>query len=86
MIQTSQVLLGLPFTLTATAYDNRTAGGQGFVQLVAPATGDVGIFGTMPVFGVLTIHYTPEPATWLLLAGGLAALGAGRRRIRTGRR
>ena len=76
------VALGIPVTLTATAYDNRTAGGVGTVQLVAPATGDFGIFGSMPVFGVLQIRYTPEPGSLILLGSGLAALGAGVRRRR----
>ena len=76
--------LAIPITVTATAYDNRTAGGVGAVQLVAPATGNIGIFGAIPVFGVLQIEYTPEPGTWLLLGGGLTALGAAARRARRG--
>ncbi|MGI9431629.1 MAG: PEP-CTERM sorting domain-containing protein [Myxococcota bacterium] len=74
--------LANPITVTATAFDNRTAGGIGTVQLVAPATGDLGIFGGLPVFGVVRIAYTPEPGTLLLLGSGLAALAAGVRRSR----
>ena len=50
--------LAIPITLTATAFDNRTAGGAGLVQLVAPATGSLGIFGAVPVFGVVPF---PKP-------------------------
>ena len=82
VFQHASAALAIPITVTATAYDNRTAGGQGRIQLVAPATGGLGIFGALPVFGIVEIEYTPEPGTWLLLAGGLAALAAGARRTR----
>ena len=74
--------LAIPITVTATAYDNRTSGGIGAVQLVAPATGSLGLFGSMPAFGVLEITYTPEPTTALLVGVGLTVLGARMRRTR----
>ncbi|MGI9431129.1 MAG: hypothetical protein ACR2PQ_02890 [Myxococcota bacterium] len=75
--------LAIPITVTATAFDNRTAGGSGIVQLVAPATGAIGIVGSLPVFGVLQINYeVPEPAMMALgLAGGIVLVAAGRRKL-----
>jgi hypothetical protein len=68
----------IPLTLTATAFDKRTAGGVGTVQLVAPAIAKIygGNLGNLPVIGQLTLHYTPEPGTLLLLGSGVAGLVA----------
>src|SRR5690606_14914776 len=54
---------GLPVTITASAFDRRTAGGRGSVQLVAPASARLaaGILGTLPVVGILTLEFVPEP-------------------------
>lgn len=72
----------IPIVATATAFDNRTVDGAGTVQLVAPATADLGILGALPVFGVLTLEYAPEPGYLLLLgAGGLTLALAGRRKL-----
>jgi hypothetical protein len=71
-------------TATATAYDNRTAGGIGTVQLVAQgfALISAGALGNLPVFGVLTLTYTPEPGTLLLLGTGIAGLAViGRKKL-----
>jgi len=72
----------IPIVATATSFDNRTANGAGTVQLVAPATADLGILGALPVFGVLTLEYAPEPGYLLLLgAGALTLMLAGRRKL-----
>lgn len=74
--------LAIPFTATATAYDNRTPGGVGVIQLVAPAKLVLGVFGNLPAFGILTLNYTPEPGTLTLLGAGITALAMiGRRKL-----
>src|SRR5262245_60369648 len=59
-----------------------TGAPSGTVTLVTPVV----IFGgieNVPAFGVLTMHFVPEPATLVLLGGGIAALIArGHRRSR----
>ncbi|HSJ98860.1 MAG TPA: hypothetical protein VLC53_17425, partial [Myxococcota bacterium] len=44
---------GIPATVTATAFDKRTAGGEGTLQLVAPASMKLfgGGLGTLPIVG-----------------------------------
>jgi hypothetical protein len=70
---------------TATAYDNRDALGIGTVQLVATGyalVGAGGSLGNLPVFGTLTLTYTPEPGTLLLLGTGIAGLAViGRKKL-----
>ena len=79
--------LAIPATIRATAYDNRTPGGQGTIQLVAPTTVNTGVFGSYPLFGILTLTYTPEPGTLTLLGAGVATLAAiGRRKQPAARR
>jgi hypothetical protein len=79
------VAAGIPVAITATAFDNRTAGGAGTVQLVAPALAKIfaGNLGALPVVGVLTLQFVPEPGTLLLVGSGIVGLVAfGRKRTR----
>jgi hypothetical protein len=77
------VMAGIPLTVTATAFDNRTAAGVGTVQFVAPASVKVfgGNLGTLPVVGTLTLQFVPEPGTLLLVGAGLVGIVAFRRSI-----
>jgi hypothetical protein len=68
--------LANPVSATATAFDNRTTGGIGTMQLVAPTLMQFTnpAFGVFPVFATLTLTYTPEPGTLTLLGVGIAGL------------
>ncbi len=45
---------------------------------------NLGGLAQVPAFGVMELHFVPEPATMCLLGGGIAALGmAGRRSTRS---
>jgi hypothetical protein len=75
------VAFGKGVTARATSYDNRTAGGAGTIQLVAPARWWHEPLGSTPAFGILTLTYTPEPGTLTLLGAGVVALAMiGRRK------
>jgi hypothetical protein len=59
-----------------------TANVGGVVQLVTPAkvVTTLGTGTIWPMFGVLTLHFVPEPGPLLLFGAGLTALGIARRR------
>ena len=66
------------------ALPESTAQASGVIQLVTPLTITTNFGGqnnVIPVFGVLRLHFVPEPGTALLVGGGIALLGfAGRKR------
>lgn len=80
-------------TETAMGYARGAASGastvapSGEIQLVTPVriyTNLSNDFATIAGFGVLTLHFVPEPSTLALVAGGLALTTAlGRRRARS---
>jgi hypothetical protein len=60
-----------------------TANQSGVVQLVTPVRVITTLAGTTPLFGILRIHFIPEPGTFLLFGSGVVAMGiAGRRRVK----
>lgn len=73
---------GIPVTITATAFDKRTAGGAGTVQLVAPTMMKLygGGLGSLPLVGTLTLQFVPEPGTLLPVGSGVVVLVAANRR------
>lgn len=55
-----------------------TARASGRIQLVTPIrilTNFPGDLAVVPAFGILTLHFVPEPTTLLLLGAGLVAIG-----------
>jgi hypothetical protein len=84
-ISLMEIAAGIPVTITAMAFDKRTAGGAGTVQLVAPVVAKLagGGLGNLPVVGVLTLSFgAPEPGTLLLGGAAVVALLALARRNR----
>jgi hypothetical protein len=55
-----------------------TAAASGVVRLVTPVfvSTNIGASAVLPVFGVLTLHFVPEPGTLVLLGSGIAGLVA----------
>ena len=79
---------GIPSTVTGVAFDKRTVNGEGTVQLVAPVLAKIftGNLGNLPVIGVLTLQFAPEPGTTLLFGSaivGLLAVARSRGRSRS---
>lgn len=62
-----------------------TARASGVIQLVTPifiATSIPADNAVIPAFGILTLHFVPEPTTLVLVSGGLAGIAGAARRIR----
>jgi hypothetical protein len=64
---------------------SNTGAASGTVSLVTPIfiSTTVGSFAIVPAFGILSLHFVPEPGTLMLLGSGIAGLLAfGRSRVR----
>jgi hypothetical protein len=60
-----------------------TARGSGAIQLVTPiaiSTNLPGAFAVVPAFGLMMLHFVPEPTTLVLFGAGLAATAVAARR------
>jgi hypothetical protein len=60
-----------PASLTSSA-----AQGSGSIRLVTPVfvSTNIGAAAVVPTFGILDLHFVPEPTTLLLLGSGIAGL------------
>jgi hypothetical protein len=74
MVTVMGALQGVPSSVMGTGFDNRTAGGQGTLQLVSPTVVALGALGSLAALATLTITFVPEPGTLLLLGMGLAGI------------
>jgi hypothetical protein len=83
---TGTASVGTITKMGSAAPNSNTGNGSGTVQLVTPifiSTNIAGASAVVPAFGILTLHFVPEPGTLLLLGSGIAGLVAfGRSRVR----
>jgi hypothetical protein len=71
------------FVHGAASQTSSTGAPSGTVQLVTPIFIHTNLgadLGIVPGFGILNLHFVPEPTTFLLLGAGIAALAAAGRR------
>jgi hypothetical protein len=78
-----------PTNFARSGYDSRTAGGAGNIQMVSPMlthwrTPGGGVDYETAAIGVLTLSFTPEPSSAMLLVAGVSMLGLVYRSSRRG--
>jgi len=67
---------GFPTALVRSGYDNRTAQGNGTIQMVAPRLTHWSGGAHWGDVAILNVKFVPEPRGWLMLVAGLGFLGA----------
>ena len=82
---TGTAAVGATTIMGGVAPASNTGAPSGTVTLVTPIfiSSNIGASAVVPAFGILTLHFVPEPGTLLLLGSGIAGLVAfGRGRAR----
>jgi hypothetical protein len=83
---TGTAAIGTAFTqMGGVSPQSNTGAPSGTVTLVTPifVSTNIGASAIVPAFGILTLHFVPEPGTLMLLGSGIAGLVAfGRSRVR----
>ena len=82
---TGTVAVGTLTAMGSAAPASGAGANSGMVTLVTPVflSTNIGASAVIPAFGILSLHFVPEPGTLLLLASGVAGLAAlGRRRMK----
>jgi hypothetical protein len=82
---TGTAAIGTITLMGGVAEASNTAAASGNVTLVTPIfiSTNIGSFAVVPAFGILNLHFVPEPGTIVLVGSGIAGLVAlGRNRAR----
>jgi hypothetical protein len=82
---TGTAAIGTITIMGGVAPASNTAAASGVVTLVTPIfiSTNIGAFSVVPAFGIVNLHFVPEPGTLILLGSGIAGLVAiGRNRAR----
>jgi hypothetical protein len=75
---TGTVAIGTLTAMGGAAPASNTGAASGTVSLVTPifVSTNIGASAVVPVFGILNLHFVPEPGTLVLLGSGIAGLVA----------